>query len=393
MPTSCSRKGAHVWKNLWLAFVVLGSSTGVAFAQAGANVTIDDLSAPHSPAFVLLGVSPTNVERPETPKAFALNLIDKVATADGLPRNYALAVAPYWLASHPTLQFGDYQNPNVRQSILQTLLISVGTAPLPGATATADPLGTRIGLGVRTAIRNGRANPRINRVIRDIETSDDLLFDLLDKEEELLEAVKKNPGDKQAALDLATLQKSIGDIRMKTEGLALQIQALDAERVGLFLTVAGGQVWTVPGDDIENTQSGKRGIWVTPSYRWRGCADDRDCESSVDAIAVVRALKDAVQDTAWDYGGRVVWKATKEFSVSLEALRRNQTGNATEGGDSNRTVGQLEYRIREDLILFGSFGQDFKEATGAKPLVSFLGLNLGFGTKAVVGARSEKTTK
>ena len=380
-----------MWRNASLALVVLLSSLNHAFAQADTKVTIDDLSAPNSPAFVLLGVAPSAVERPETPKAFALDLIDKVTTANGLPRNYALALAPYWLASHPNLQFGDYQNPDIKQSILQTFLISVGTAPLPGAKPTDEPLGTKIGVGARVAIFNGRANPRIGRMISQIETIDDTVFDLMDKEDELLEVVKKDPNNKQAASDLAAVQKSIAEARAKTEPLALQIQALDAERVGFFLNVAGGQVWTMLGDDFENAKSEKRGFWVTPTYRWRGCADSKDCESSFDAIAVVRALKDPARDVVWDFGTRAVWKATKEFSASLEALRRKQTGTAIQGANSNRTVGVLEYRIRQDLILLGSFGQDFKELTGTKPLVSFLGLNVGFGKKAIVGATTGKT--
>jgi hypothetical protein len=377
-------------KNLVVAAVVLVLCATDTRAQS--KVTIDDLSAPQSPALILLGVSPANVERPDTPKALALNLLDRVTTSKGLPRNYALGVAPYWLTSHPNLQFGDYQNPDVRQSILQTLLISVGTAPLPGATATAEPVGTRIGLGVRTAILNGRANPRIERLLTQIEKIDDEVFDKLDREGVLLAILKKDPTDKQATLELATVQKDLLGLRAKTEPLALQIQALDAERIGFFLNIAGGQAWTVPADDIENAQTGRRGIWFTPSYRWRGCSAEQDCESSFDAIAVVRGSKEPAKEEVWDYGARAVWKASKEFNMSLEALRRHQTGSAAANADSNRTVGLVEYRIRQDLILYGSFGQDFRELTGAKPLVSFLGLNLGFGKKAVVGTSTATTT-
>lgn len=380
-------------KHSCVALLLCAASSRVAFGQSSSKVTIDDLSAPQSPAFVLLDVSPAKVERPETPKAFVLNLLDKVATSDGLPRNYALEVAPYWLASHPTLQFADYQNPGVAQSILQTLLISVGTAPIPGATASAPPVGSKVGLGARAAIVNGRASPRTTRLIRQIESVDDDVFDLMEKEDALRQTVASTPNDRQAAADLAATQQAITDIRRKSESLALQVQALDAERVGFFLNVAGGQVWTSPGDDIEQTRAEKRGVWVTPSYRWRGCADGKECESSFDAIGVVRALKAPATATVWDYGGRMVWKATKEFSVSLEALRRRQAGSAAQKVDSNRTVGLLEYRVRQDLILFGSFGQDFKQVTGTKPLVSLLGLNLGFGQKAVVGANSQKATK
>jgi len=368
----------------WLTAIVLFVSATGAIAQDG-RVTIDDLTAPQSPAFILLGVSPANVERPETPKALALNLVDQVTTSNGLPRNYALSVAPYWLASHPSLTFGKYQNPNIKQSILQTFLVSVGTVPIAGATSSADPLGTKIGLGVRTAIVNGRANPLVEREVKKVEPILDDVLDLLEKESELEDTLAKNPKDAKAAQELATVQKNLVEARARTVPLALRIQALDAERVGFFLTIAGGQVWSVLDDDIDSAKSEKRGIWVTPSYRWRGCADTENCESSFDAIGVFRTLKEPSKDAVVDFGARAIWKATKEFSVSLEALRRNQGETAVEG-DSNRTVGLLEYRIRQDLILFGSFGQDFKELTGKKPLVSLLGLNLGFGKKAIINA-------
>jgi hypothetical protein len=366
-----------------LALLVFAASVTGARAQ---SVAIDDLAAPQSPAFILLGVSPANVERPETPKALTLNLIDKVTTANGLPRNYALSVAPYWLASHPNLTFEQYQNPDVKQSILQTFLLSVGTVPLPGATSSADPIGTKIGLGVRTAIFNGRANPRLALAIAELEPVDDIILDLAEKVAELKKVIAKNPKDAEATKNLAAAEQELATARKEAASVTLNLQALDAERVGFFLTVAGGQVWSVLDDDTSRARAEKRGFWVTPSYRWRGCAAMAECESSFEAIAVVRTLKEPELDAVVDYGARAVWKANKQFTVSIEALRRNQSEDSVED-DSNRTVGLLEYRIRQDLILFGSFGKDFKDITGTKPLVSLLGLNLGFGKASVIKAR------
>ena len=379
-------------KKLCPGLVLLALFASDAQAQSAKKVAIDDLSAPQSPAFILLGVAPATVERPDTPKALGLSFLDQVTTSNGFPRNYALQVAPYWLASHPNLEFHEYKNPSVKQSILQTLLISVGTSPIPGATSADDPLGTKIGLGVRTAVFNGRANPRLQRLLPQLEKIDDEVFDLMEKEDELLAALKATPGDAKLMAELAQLQKTISATRGKTDAIALQIQALDAERVGFFLNIAGGQVWTFPQDDVRESAAEKRGFWVTPSYRWRGCADTADCESSVDAIVVLRTLKEPDKDAAWDFGGRFVWKANKQLNVSLEALRRDSGDDAADE-KSNRTVGMVEYRIREDLILFGSFGEDFKQVTGTKPLVSILGLNLGFGKKALVGTSTTKPSK
>lgn len=410
-------------KDILLTLTLILAVSTNAFAQAGAKpapeVTVDDLSAPSSPAFVLLGVSPAAVERPETPKAFTLNLLHTLAKSEGIPRNFALEVAPYWLKSHSNLTFGTYQNPSVGQSILQTLAISVGTAPIPGATSEDEPLGTKVGLGVRTAIVNGNPNPKLNDLVDQMDKAADVILDGSDKEEPLLANVKNarstlellekrakgNPTDEelkaqiakaQAALtavqeELAPVQQMIAEARAKATTLALEVQALDAERVGFFLNVAAGQVWTVFADDVRNSKSEKRGFWLTPSYRWRGCAATDACESSVDAIGVARVLKEPELDALCDVGGRIVWRANKELNLSLETVRRFQSGSdADEEADSNRTVGIVEYRIRQDLILFGSFGQDFKELTGKKPLVSFLGLNIGFGDKPKVVLTNEK---
>jgi hypothetical protein len=336
-------------------------------SRAAAQLAIDDLAAPTSPAFVLLDVSPAAVERPETPKQFTLNLLGKLTSSDGLPRNYALEVAPYWLVSHPTLTFAEYQNPTVPQSLAQTFALSVATVPIPGAAAGDDPTGTKLGLGFRVSLLNGRANPHVETLIGQLE---EVNFKILD----IRQQAKKTGGPANVDTELAEASR-----------LALEIQAADAERIGWFVTVAGGHAWAFAGDTFENAASDKRGLWVTPAYRWRGCPATEACESSVDAIGVVRVLGAPDTDTAWDYGGRLVWKATKELNLSFEALRRQGgTTPETEDAGSNRAVGLLQYRVREDLILFGSFGQDFMALTGEKPLVSLLGLNIGFGDKAAV---------
>jgi hypothetical protein len=127
------------------------------------------------------------------------------------------------------------------------------------------------------------------------------------------------------------------------------------------------------------------GLWVTPAYRVLRCAS---CEASFDFIGVARMLKDPDIDAMIDVGGRLVWRVNTRFSTSFELLRRKapDTVGANEESiqDSNRTAALLEYRIQDDLILFGTFGQDFEKATGAKPLVTLLGMNFGFGQKAAV---------
>ena len=82
-----------------------------------------------------------------------------------------------------------------------------------------------------------------------------------------------------------------------------------------------------------------------------------------------------------DTGGRFLWQLNKQLNVSFESLRRRGAGATP---DSNRSVGMLEYRLSDDTSLYATFGQDFAKATGQQPLASLMGLNVGFGNKAVV---------
>jgi len=357
------------------ALLLAAALASQAVAATAQTITIDDLRAPTSPAFVLLDVTPSSVERPENPKSFAVNVINKLTSRSGFPQNYALEVAPYWLMSHPDLTFERYQNPGIGQSIAQTLSFSIATTPLQVATTTAasstsTSVGTRLGAGVSVNVWNGQPNPKIEPLINDLVKIDsDIADDVISEQE--------RPDDRTAPI------KTAADKARATD-TALQIQQIDAQRLGFLLTIAAGQVWNYPGDVVETAQTDRRGIWVTPAYRFRVCGDDLSCDAFVDAIGVVRALHDPGKTTMWDVGGRFLWQPNKELSISVETLRRH---GAASTPDSSRTVGMLEYRMTADTSLYATFGQDFAKAVGNQPLVSLVGVNVGFGNKAMVRAQ------
>lgn len=389
-------------RRIGLALVLALGSVARSSAQ---TVTVDELSAPTTPAFVLLGVSPASVERPESGKAFIFNAINKLTSSGGLPEDYAFELTPFWMKSNRSLSFAEYQRPAFWHGIAQSLRISVAAAPIPGATKNADSLGTKLAIGFNTKVRNGRPNPTMNTSLEALYARNKALLALdreLEKLEEDLEAnqvqLKTATTDAEKAPIISAISSIERDITRKKAETAnteaeittatLVIQTLDAQRVGFFLTIAAGQAWNFAGDDTTNAIMNRRGVWITPAYRKLRC--EKGCEASFDVIGVGRYLKDPDTDGMFDYGGRLVWRPTRQFNSSFELIRRiapatsGANGESTE--DSNRAAGLVEYRIREDVILYGSFGQDFKKATGAKPLVSLLGLNIGFGQKATVTA-------
>lgn len=342
-------------KILIATLVSLLTMSAVARGQPAASTTpiqIDDLRTPASPAFVLLDVTPAAVERPENAKALVLNLLQTAHQSDGLPKNYALQVTPYWLMSHPDLTFERYQQPSLAESILRTTTFSVATSPLLDPTgAGAATVGTRMGIGVRTNIVGGQFNPGLPKKLADL--------DRINRE------ILNNPND--------------ADLRADARAVALEIQKL--ERVGFFVTAAAAQVWSVPQDDTSQSQRDRWGVWVTPAYRFLACRADVPCKSVVDAIAVVRAIRDRDEKTQWDVGARLLWQPTEPFTISTEFVRRR--GREGDDRSSDRTVAILEYRIREDMLLFGSFGRDVQDDDTRRTLVSIMGLSFGFGAKPI----------
>ena len=365
---------------------------GPCFAQdlpKAKQVTIDDLSAPHSPAFTLLDVTPSSVDRPDNPKTFAVNLINKIASGHGLPENYALQVAPYWLASHSALTFEQHQRPSIGQSLKQSFLVSLATVPMPGETSSSDPIGTRLGLGFRTYIKNGRPNPALEAKVAKLA---DANGKILDRWNELVKL--GTPPDEQIKI-LDQHKDEFAKLEATAQKAALDVQALDAERVGFFFAAAGGQTWAFTGDDVSNGKAEKFGFWLTPSYRYKGCDENgQSCKvSSVDFIAVARVLTENDKNK-WDAGTRLVLRANKEFYLSFEALgRKDDSQPSTSQSKNFRSVAMIEYRIDTNIILYGSFGRDFKKDNGVPPLVSLFGLNWGFGNKPVLTADKKPDAK
>ena len=124
----------------WLA------AAAVVHGQTPAKPAFElNLSTPDVPAFTILGISPTQIERPTTPKAFGLSLLSAPKEgANLIPNNYAVVLAPYWMR-HAGVTINDYVRPGVRQSLVQTLTVSLATARSGAVTPSTS---TDLGFGL-----------------------------------------------------------------------------------------------------------------------------------------------------------------------------------------------------------------------------------------------------
>ncbi len=114
---------------LLTSLALLGAAAAPLAAQsADAGPAFNGWRTPVSPAFVLLGVAPTVVERPNTPSDLALSVLNRSTSFTSLPRDVALEFSPYWLVKHPTLTWQEDTVRGIGTSLARTMTISLATA-------------------------------------------------------------------------------------------------------------------------------------------------------------------------------------------------------------------------------------------------------------------------
>lgn len=122
------------------------------------------LRTPHSPAFILLGASPTLIARPTTPVDFAVALTADWGNNAGeltLPRNLAIEVAPYWWFRHRMLTFDDYMNAPWWSNVLRNTSLSIGTSSQDVLVIDETVTTTRLAFGVQTQLYTGHSRAEI----------------------------------------------------------------------------------------------------------------------------------------------------------------------------------------------------------------------------------------
>jgi hypothetical protein len=408
-------------------------------AQAGdpsssAAITVSDAKTPESPAFVLLGVSSTQIERPTTPRALTLSVASASLNSDNLiPQNYALQAAPYWLRGHPGLTSDEYYHPSVVQSILQQLSVSAATARV-STTGGKTKNATELGVGLYTAIFAGHAGPDVRRLISRIHAVQlELLAAQFALEQNLPRPAEGPPADPayQAIVDAVTKtfdatqasarsreqeeayaaarKRLIGRITAMwnethrdpaasalTSAAAELVAAIerdlaravaavrraDESRRGFQLAIAGASAWSFPDSGVADRSLSRWGIWATPSYRpdaW-----------PLELIAVVRALRPAPgSDTVLDVGGRVT-QQTSVLNWSAEYVARRNGSDGAARRITERAAAVLEVRAHDDAYVTATFGKDFADRLTGRDSGSFfttLGLVLGFGEKPTITVR------
>ena len=166
------------WKSFLVGFCVVFPVT--LFAQTNTNNSsiegaigktvpsfdvqdFDSIQTPVSPAFTLLGIAPTSIDKPTTPSAVGASLLSATGNGQGgVPKNVAIQFSPYWLFPQPTLTFSKYYNSSVPETMLHTLSLSFGTAESDITNTAGTQKGTAIATGLSFNLFSGSKSPDLD---------------------------------------------------------------------------------------------------------------------------------------------------------------------------------------------------------------------------------------
>ncbi len=413
-----------------LLFVVLISSLNLMAQDPGIDTTIklDLLKSPSSPAFNLLGISPSLIERPSDITEFRLSLQNATSNFTSIPNSYAVEVAPFLMKRKKYL----LNTFNEKKYIIpQTLVISAGYSRLgPDGSEEVDSLkSTKLAFGIKFSILRpgwtGKTKTTYDSMVKlqanmlqlfeqislanshneqvsvlKLELRSIMLkpsaqwspaesnrFQNLTKEIDSLENLIGNESN-EAMQEMRSEIAAAGEVYKKLKETAGSFQS---ERKGLFLDFASGIVFDFPGNRFGNAKTAKAGAWLT--------FGNENGNKGITTLFIARYLYQPESIFAdplgvlttdkvstFDAGGRMLINAMEgRFSLSSELLYRSVLGKS-DLDPSWRFVVNAEYAIWKNQKLTFAFGRNF-DGTISKGgnLIAALNFIAGLGSTRKTG--------
>lgn len=275
------------------------------YAQVN-QISIADLYTPNAPGFVLADVSPSSVDKPTTPRAFGVSLLN-------LTQGGAMEVTPFWLTNHPNLTFDKYIQK--KTPFLETFNISV-------ATFKTDTI-NNVSAGFRTHVFRSYSAEKQKA--------------MLNTRNQIVMALSTDPDN----IDTAAIER-------------LKQTLTDQRRRGFFLVeLAGALLAGSPTNSYNNLASSRSGLWL--NARW---VPDI---SSVDFLFVARyswtnnVPVKSMDSSFLDYGIALSY-ATNKFDCSAEFIARRDFSIDKNYG---RFALVANYMFNDNVVIVASIGKNF----------------------------------
>jgi hypothetical protein len=376
------------------------------------SVNLDLLQAPASPAFNLLGISPSSIDRPTDLNTFRLSIQNATNNFSKIPSNYSAEFAPASLLRIKNQTLEQFNSTKFRNVFWQSFSVSLGLIRSNVADEDKEDstTTTKLGFGIKFSIVRPKWTDSTQRYI------DSLYFYMNASNKERIKRFNNDPAIKEIETNIQavgnspslTLQQKKDSIdRLNEQKTKLQellvnnfIKKLDSTNVvnikrlasglkvvrkGGFLDFATGIVADFPNDRFDKARTAKAGAWLTGGY---------EGGEKLSILAIARYLyqpdKIFADDSAklktdnistFDAGARIIaGGGSNKFSVSLEGLYRSVLSKNTIPS-SWRLVFNASYDIGSQRMITLALGRNFDGviAKGGN-LIAALNFIKGFGS-------------
>lgn len=381
-------------KILILFFGVFGLSISL-FSQEE-KVNLNTLTAPSSPAATLLGISPSQIDKPRDPSEFMASVVSASGGISRLPENYAVEMAPAWMFGGNKITFSDFKSNALPHNLWQSLTISAAVGG-KGQSADNPENPTQVAFGLKTSFLRGHrfnqeAETKVASAQNALNRLNTRLLDSLRSDmqyQRLIERSLDNPAD---TLERNAYQKRKYQKFRSQDGQEVQelqeiqeaLQDLRFTRIGFKLDLTAGVVQDFPSGKFDSVSVSKLGVWLTAGY---------EGEKGLSILGIARILQQAdAQFTAadgkiqqgnvqnFDAGARLNFAPLKgKYSLSAEALFRG-SNRAKDIPNTHRLALNMEYKLAQNISLNFSYGRDFDGTiTRDGNVIALLSLFTSFG--------------
>lgn len=355
------------------------------------TLSLNLLTAPASPGFVLLGRELASVERPTTISDFAVNVLTHTNNLTTFPKDYSVEIAPWWLLFSSGITYEDYIADEPFSNIPQTFSLSL--------TNTSDSGITSLAGGVRFSILQGEVDPAFNDYAAKLENlykelgnlnslvhdgrlrriGDDSvinqLYASLANMDTAIAVVMAPVIEAQIAIREEEINRQIEDsIRTHYRSMIDRIRNVVADlrirRIGWKLDIAGGVAYDFPANNFDNGFLKRWGFWLTPGYEG----------NTFGMLGVLRILTNAKESDQYslDIGGRGIYDDSKSFSASIEGVYRKYH-NLMNNDHQWRVALIVDYAISPNKVVSLTYGRNF-EGVQSGNVIAALNLLFGFGS-------------
>ncbi|SDG36185.1 hypothetical protein [Epilithonimonas hungarica] len=360
-------------KKLYLIIIVLLSQQ-FTFAQKD-TVTLKDMEIPTSPGFILLDESASNIERPNSSKAFSLSILNALTEGNGFPKNYAVEFTPFWFFKHKkmnALKYIGFDGEKERY-FSSVKMASISAASINSKDTLTGKTLNNISVGARTTLFKIYPKSFKEKLLKANLAEFQNLKGLAEtlKREGATDVLRIENPEKYKEIEtriLTAVEESKNESSLENVLKTKPLLAVDGAVAYSNFFIDG---------DFSTRRFGRLGIWTTVNL---AINLNKENTQYLNFYAVGRYLSDGLnrddagsyfKENSLDFGGKLELEL-KAFSIGYEFIQRNNDVKNT-----FRSVGNLRYKISENLYLVGAYGKNFGEG---RNLISLLGINWGINS-------------